>query len=220
MGMRARGEHPWPGSALHTRVMNRALQGRSTETRSGLTNEGRTMTDVTTEGLIVVAPGGGEPRWIGASRITLKATAAQTKGCYGLMVSEAARGTSPPLHIHHSADEAIWVVSGRLRVRCGEDEFTLEAGGFTLLPGGVPHTFLAEEDTTMLGLISPGGTEAFFVEGGPVATASTPAPPDLQRMERAAQKYACEFVGPPLTLEPVANDQRERKRGPDRPQNE
>jgi len=31
----------------------------------------------------------------------------------------------------------------------------------------VPHTFLAEEDTTMLGLITPGGTEGYFVEGGP-----------------------------------------------------
>jgi quercetin dioxygenase-like cupin family protein len=159
------------------------------------------MTDFTTEGLVVVLPGGGEPRWVGASRITLKVTAAQTNGRYGLMVSEAARGTSPPLHVHHTADEAIWVVSGRVSVRCGDDEFTLAAGGFTLLPGGVPHTFLAEEDTTMLGIISPGGTEAFFVEAGPVATAVNPPTPDLQRMEQAAQKYQCEFVGPPLTLD-------------------
>ena len=157
------------------------------------------MTSVTTKGLIVVPAGDGEPHWIGASRITLKATAAQTNGGYGLIVSEVARGTSAPLHIHHTAEEGIWVVSGRILVRCGADEFTLDAGGYTSLPRGIPHTFLAEQDTTMLGLITPGGTEGYFVEGGPVATTSTPPPPDLERLQEAALKFRCEIVGPPLT---------------------
>jgi quercetin dioxygenase-like cupin family protein len=112
------------------------------------------MTDITTKGLIVVPAGDGEPRWIGSSRITVKATAAQTNGGYGLIVSEVARGISAPLHIHHTAEEGIWVISGRILVRCGTDEFTLGPGGYTSLPRGVPHTFLAEQDTTMLGLIT------------------------------------------------------------------
>lgn len=157
------------------------------------------MTDVTTKGLIVVPAGDGEPHWIGSSRITVKATAAQTNGGYGLIVSEVARGVSAPLHIHHTAEEGIWVVSGRILVRCGTDEFILDAGGYTSLPRGVPHTFLAEEDTTMLGLVTPGGTEAYFVEGGPVATTPTPPPPDLNRLQRAAEKFECQIVGPPLT---------------------
>jgi quercetin dioxygenase-like cupin family protein len=156
------------------------------------------MTDVTTKGLIVVPAGDGEPHWIGSSRITLKATAEQTNGGYGLIVSEVARGSSAPLHIHHTAEEGIWVVSGRILVRCGPDEFTLDPGGFTSLPRGVPHTFLAEEDTTMLGLITPGGTEGYFVEGGPVATTPAPPPPDFERLKQAAEKDHCEIVGPPL----------------------
>ena len=158
------------------------------------------MLDVNTEGLVVVPPGGGEAHWVGASRVTLKATAAQTNGAYGVVLSEAARGTSPPLHVHHTADEAIWVVSGRIRVRCGEDDFTLDAGGFALLPRRVPHTFLADEDTVMLGVLSPGGSEAFFVEAGPVANGPTP-PPNLGRVRQASQKYDCEFVGPPMTFD-------------------
>jgi quercetin dioxygenase-like cupin family protein len=157
------------------------------------------MTNVTTKGLLVVPAGDGEPHWIGASRITLKAAAAQTNGGYGLIVSEVARGTSAPLHIHHTAEEGIWVISGRILVRCGEDEFTLDPGGFTSMPRGIPHTFLAEEDTTMLGLVTPGGTEGYFVEGGPVATTPAPPPPDLERLQRAAEKYQCELTGPPLT---------------------
>lgn len=157
------------------------------------------MTNYTTEGLVVVTPGEGEPRWIGASRITTKATAAQTGGGFGLIVSEVTQDTSSPMHIHHTADESMWVISGRVRVRCGDDEFPLAAGGFAFLPRGVPHTFIAEEDTAMLGLVSPGGTEAFFTEGGPVATSDTPPPPDLERLVRAAEKYQCEFTGPPLS---------------------
>jgi quercetin dioxygenase-like cupin family protein len=157
------------------------------------------MSRFSTDGLTVVAAGAGEARWIGSSRITMKATAGQTRGGFGLIVSEVARDASSPLHIHHTADESMWVVSGLVRVRCGDDEFSLAPGDFAFLPRGVPHTFIAEEDTAMLGLVTPGGTEAFFTEGGPVATSATPPPPDLERLQRAAEHHQCEFVGPPLS---------------------
>lgn len=158
------------------------------------------MTAVVTKGLVVVSPDDGQPRWSGTSRITVKARAAQTQGAFGLILCETRRGSSPPLHIHHTTDEAIWVISGRIRVRCGEDEFTLAAGGFTLLPRGVPHTFVSEQDTSMLGLLVPGGTEAFFDYGPPV-TSPTPPPVDAGRMQRAAAENDNEVVGPPLTLD-------------------
>jgi len=94
----------------------------------------------------------------------------------------------------------MWIISGRVRVRCGEDEFILESGGFTLLPRGLPHTFLSEQDTLMLGLLTPGGTEAYFASG-PVATTATPPPVDVGSMQRAAEESECEFVGPPMTLQ-------------------
>ena len=160
-----------------------------------------TVTAVETVGLVVVSPGDGQPRWSGTSRITVKARAAQTQGAFGLILCETTRGSSPPLHIHHTADEAIWVISGRIRVRCGEDEFTLEPGAFALLPRGVPHTFVSEQETTMLGLLTPGGTEAFF-DAGPPVTSLTPPPVDGERMQRAAAENDNQLVGPPLTLDP------------------
>jgi quercetin dioxygenase-like cupin family protein len=159
------------------------------------------MSDLTTQGLIIVGAREGEPHWCGDSRITVKAASAQTNGTYGLILSEARRGTSPPLHIHHTADESIWVISGRLRLRCGDDKFELGAGGFTFMPRDVPHSFLALEDVTMLGIMSPGGDEGFFVEAGPVATTPDPAPLDMERMQAAADKYGDEFVGPPMRLD-------------------
>ena len=52
----------------------------------------------------------------------------------------------------------------------------------------------------MLGVISPGGEERFFLEAGPVATGPDPAPLDMERMQAAADRYHDEFVGPPMRL--------------------
>lgn len=46
-----------------------------------------------------------------------------------------------PLHIHHDDDEAWYVIEGSLRVRVGNDEHDVPAGGAVLGPHGVPHTF-------------------------------------------------------------------------------
>ena len=61
------------------------------------------MTDVTTKGLIVVPAGDGEPHWIGSSRITVKATAAQTNGGYGLRGMRARVGEVGGCCTVHSA---------------------------------------------------------------------------------------------------------------------
>jgi mannose-6-phosphate isomerase-like protein (cupin superfamily) len=46
-----------------------------------------------------------------------------------------------PLHVHHADDEAWYVVSGALRFRLLDREFTAEAGSTVLVPAGVAHTF-------------------------------------------------------------------------------
>jgi mannose-6-phosphate isomerase-like protein (cupin superfamily) len=55
-------------------------------------------------------------------------------------------GTDPPLyiaplHIHHEDDEAWYVLEGALRIRIGEDEVDVEAGGAALVPRGTVHTY-------------------------------------------------------------------------------
>ena len=44
-----------------------------------------------------------------------------------------------PLHVHHSDDEAWYVLEGTLRVRVGDNE--LEAGAGVFVPRGTPHTY-------------------------------------------------------------------------------
>ena len=46
-----------------------------------------------------------------------------------------------PRHVHHSDDEAWYVLEGRLRVQVGDKEVEAGAGGAVLVPRGTPHTY-------------------------------------------------------------------------------
>jgi len=46
-----------------------------------------------------------------------------------------------PLHVHQADDEAWHVISGALRFRLADREFTAVAGSTVLVPAGVAHTF-------------------------------------------------------------------------------
>lgn len=152
---------------------------------------------------VVMGAGEGKPIWFLGNLMVVKATAATTNGAYGLLESWVPAGASPPLHIHHREDETFWILEGSVTVRCGEETFQVGAGSYVFLPRGVPHTLRVDGDAPahMLTMLSPGGGEAFFVEGGrPAASATLPPPgaPDLARLERVAHEFGSEFVGPPL----------------------
>lgn len=46
-----------------------------------------------------------------------------------------------PLHLHHSDDEAWYVLEGTLHIRRGEEIVEVRAGSATLVPRGTPHTY-------------------------------------------------------------------------------
>jgi quercetin dioxygenase-like cupin family protein len=149
------------------------------------------------------AAGEGEATWFLGNRMTVKATAETTGGAYGLVESFVPAGASPPLHVHRREDEAFFVLEGRVRFVCGDEEIQAGPGSFVFLPRDVPHTFVVEGDETvhMLTLLSPGGGERFFVDAGRPPEGPglpPPGPPDLEKLKRAADVYASEIVGPPL----------------------
>jgi mannose-6-phosphate isomerase-like protein (cupin superfamily) len=141
--------------------------------------------------------------WFLGNLMVVKATAETTNGAFGLVESIVPPGASPPLHVHHREDEVFWVLEGTLRIVCGDETYHAPAGSYAFLPRGVPHTFRVEGDTParMLTLLTPGGGEQFFVEGGRPAERGTlpPAsPPDLAALRQVAERFGSEFVGPPL----------------------
>jgi|SRR5215471_2062254 len=151
-----------------------------------------------------LGPNEGPTVWFLRNRVTVKATAQTTGGAYGLIESWIAPGFSPPLHVHHAEDEAFYVLEGELTMRCGDRTFRAKPGAFVFLPRDVPHTFVVEGEAParMLTLLSPGGCEAMFVEGGrlPEHDGLPPAtPPDVEALKQLSLRYRSEIVGPPMT---------------------
>jgi len=158
---------------------------------------------LTAEDARFLGPGEGQPIWFLRNRMTVKATAETTGGAYGLVESFIVPGFSPPLHVHHREDEAFWVLEGELTMRCGDRTFRASAGAFVFLPRGVPHTFVVEgnEPARMLTLLTPGGGEKLFIDGGRQAEHDglPPAtPPDIEALKRVTERYGGEIVGPPM----------------------
>jgi mannose-6-phosphate isomerase-like protein (cupin superfamily) len=166
-------------------------------------------TQVTTAEALVLGPGEGTAIWFQGNRITIKATARSTGGAFGLVESMVAPGYSPPLHIHDREDETFWVIEGEVTIRCGASTFRATTGACAFLPRGVPHTFVVEGNTParMLGLLTPGGGEAFFAEGGRLADGEgfpPSAPTDVEQLRRAAIQFGNRIVGPPMTPAPLS----------------
>jgi mannose-6-phosphate isomerase-like protein (cupin superfamily) len=156
-----------------------------------------------TEHACVVGPGEGQAIWFLRNRMTIKATARSTGGAYGLVESQIAPGFSPPLHVHRREDEAFWILEGEFSMRCGDRTFRAGPGSFVFLPRDVPHTFVVESDTParVLTLLTPGGGEGVFIEGGRRAEGAglPPAtPPDIEALKRVSERFGSEIVGPPM----------------------
>lgn len=150
-----------------------------------------------------LGPGEGEPFWFLRNRMTVKAGAQDTGGGFGLLEAQLAPGFSPPLHVHRAEDESFYVLEGELTMRCGDRMFAAPAGAFVFLPRGVPHSFVVEGDrpARMLTLLTPGGGEGFFIDGGrPAEGDGLPpaAPLDIEALKRVSSRYKADIVGPPL----------------------
>ena len=157
---------------------------------------------------VLVPPGEGRAVWFTTNRITIKATAKDTGGAFGLWESLVPPGSSPALHVHHREEETFWVLEGRLTIRCGDETFSAGAGSMAVLPRNVPHTFVAEGDTPahLLTLATPGGIEGYFIAAGrPAENDGLPPaePPDIERIQRFSSDFDFEIVGPPLAPTPV-----------------
>lgn len=77
-------------------------------------------------------------------------------------------GYSPPLHRHDFGAESFYVIEGRARFVCGDEEVVLGPGGFVRVPPSVPHSFetLGDEPSHMLDIVTPAGLWDFFAEAG------------------------------------------------------
>jgi quercetin dioxygenase-like cupin family protein len=125
-------------------------------------NGGRPVTDG-----LVSGPGEGEPLAAGATTLLFKAQAADGDGALTLIEMTVAPGfPGPPLHRHADFTDCFYVLEGTLDLHLGEDTHQARAGTFAAIPPGTPHTFgnPGSEPVRVLGLMAPGGFEAYIKE--------------------------------------------------------
>src|SRR5919112_4640221 len=116
--------------------------------------------------------------WWQGSLMWNKARAEDTAGALGLVEATFHQaGFGPPLHVHSREDEAFYVLEGAIRFRRADEEFVAGPGSWVWGPRGVPHAFRVEsQGARALDVVTPGGLERMFEEGGVPATASTGRP--------------------------------------------
>jgi mannose-6-phosphate isomerase-like protein (cupin superfamily) len=140
--------------------------------------------------------------WWQGSLMRIAGRAENTGGALGLVDAIFYEGFGPPLHVHHREDEGFYVLEGEICFRKGDDELIAGPGTLVWLPRGVPHAFKVQRGgARALLLLTPGGFEGMFEEGGVSTSQSEAAPTDEYDPEvlvSLAARYGMEVVGPPL----------------------
>ncbi len=138
--------------------------------------------------------------WWQGALFTIKGRSEGTGGALGLVEANFWSGMTTPLHVHHREDEAFYILEGQIRFRRGDEEFTADAGAFVFGPREVAHSFkVLEGGARALVLVTPGGLEHMFVEGGVPVTAGPPTREyDVEHAIALSRKYGFDVIGPPL----------------------
>ena len=144
----------------------------------------------------------GHSVWFLGTLMTLKAAGEQTNGAYGLIEQVLQPGFASPLHVHHSEDEAFYLLEGEATFTCGDQTMKAMPGSYVFFPRDIPHWFRIEgiHPARLLQFNFPAGLENFFVEMGepaPKLTLPPAGPPDVEKLASTAAKYDVEILGPP-----------------------
>lgn len=120
-------------------------------------------------------------------------------------VSEALlpSGASPPAHVHHGLDDSLYVLEGRMVVRCGDEVSIAGPGTWLQFPSGVPHTFRVvggparvlqvHADDSFLDLVRDLGRPASDDD-----VPHTGGGPTTEDLDRALSAHGITNVGPPM----------------------
>ncbi len=146
-------------------------------------------------------PGEGEALWWAGQLAVIKATAADTGGCYSLVEITVGPGYGTPLHVHHREDEGFWMLDGHATFSVGDRSIEAGPGAYLFGPRDIQHQWIAgPQGARMLYLFAPGGFEdAIRAMAGP-AEAPAPPPPDApipENLAEIAAEFGIDLLGPP-----------------------
>ena len=140
--------------------------------------------------IVIVPPGEGRvvPRRFGEQTIVKVAKGERTVHMH------CARTRCPwfdavPMHIHHTAEEAFYVLDGVITFIGAFGPTDAPPGSFVLIPRGTPHSIAnrTSRSVSWLTLISPAWVSDWIEEEAA----------DPGRQDEIYEKYGLEIVGPP-----------------------
>jgi mannose-6-phosphate isomerase-like protein (cupin superfamily) len=142
----------------------------------------------------VLRPGEGRDIDMGNFRMSLKVSGDDTDQAFSLLEAEEPPDFGPPMHIHHDAAEAFYVVSGEYVIFIGDEEYRCPAGSFVYIPAGSPHGFrVGAVPSRKLNIYTPAAMVGYFDE---LAEAIARDEMDDESLGEMARRYGMEVIGP------------------------
>ena len=143
---------------------------------------------------IILQPQQGRSIDLGNFAMSVKASHELTSGAFTLLEATEPPGFGPPMHIHHNAAEAFYVLEGEYIIFIEDEQTRCPAGSFIYIPLGVRHGFrVGSVPSRKLNLYAPGVMIQYF-EALAAAIAEDGA--DEERLGGIAKSNGVEIVGP------------------------
>ena len=142
----------------------------------------------------VLRPGEGRAIDLGGFQMSLKASANETDSAFSLLEADEPADFGPPLHVHHDAAEAFYVLEGEYIIFLDGQEFSCPAGSFIFIPAGIPHGFrVGKVASRKLNLYAPAAMVGYFDE---LSEAIKQGTADDELLGEIADGYSMEVIGP------------------------
>jgi mannose-6-phosphate isomerase-like protein (cupin superfamily) len=143
---------------------------------------------------LVLRPAEGRSIDLGNFAMSLLADEATTAGAFSMLEAAEPPDFGPPMHIHHDAAEAFYVLEGEYRIFIEDDEWSCPTGSFIFIPAGTRHGFrVGGVPSRKLNLYTPAAMVGYFDELS-AAIASGEMAGD--RLDEIARDHDMEVTGP------------------------
>jgi mannose-6-phosphate isomerase-like protein (cupin superfamily) len=142
----------------------------------------------------VLRPGEGRSIDLGGFEMSVKATQQETEGAFSLLEANEPPNFGPPLHTHHDAAEAFYVLEGEYIIFLDGREFRCPAGSFIFIPAGLPHGFrVGPAASRKLNLYAPAAMVGYFDD---LSEAIRAGVVEDDQLSAIATRYSMEVLGP------------------------
>jgi quercetin dioxygenase-like cupin family protein len=98
-------------------------------------------------------------------RITDKINRRVVSGEQGMMVLWNIKAGGHAAAHKHPHEQIVWMISGQMDFRIGDEKRSMRAGDVAVIPGGVEHEGFFPEDTEVIDFFAPPRED--FLAGGP-----------------------------------------------------